>query len=498
MRPYANPPKQTQYRIKDLFLAVLAGFAAIVLLLWVSQIVLDIPIYASSKTFLLLLCVIFLVVYFLIAATGTIENCIILALSFFFMSSVLQRYVTLIVYPLSFGWEDNDGGSLRLFSIEELDQSISLLVPFIIVTFIGAKFGVALANKDYRKKIVDDKLIEDHRRSFLPLFRLAKIVSLMFFISVSLQAFLTYMFGWKMGEVWENGWLARLIPTPILMYFTVVLLVLYRQQLSATVYFFALAGLGLNGVSSLFGGSRGSLYILSMIFLFWMLYLKGNFLIHKRWVIGMLGMGIVMGPLVWVSGTAFRHNEELALDINSLVQAIPSISKRLGSATDNFIISASDWGDAQVLEQYINVGDSLKRAINGMVPGDPFTVSFEDAGAMHKKIFWNDYSDRVHGEVWSAFGWFYSGYGVTGGIIALFVVTTSFSFVITFLSQQSFAGRISGFIVLVAMIDDYLIGGYPEKYIQAILHNVLMLYLVLSILRILTIKPEQVKTHAIG
>jgi len=204
------------------------------------------------------------------------------------------------------------------------------------------------------------------------------------------------------------------------MWILVLFLVYYRKILSRSDRLVITGFFSFTVVLTILQGSRAGLLTLFLLFVFARIIVKGNFFIRKKAFYFFCAISFIIGPLIWVSGSAVRSGSSFSFSGVSWTDTLLNISKRLGNNTDNFIVVINDWTDRDFWDRFVTMRMIVKMGLNGFVPGDIFSgLPFESLGNLWSNLAWG-YFIPYHGEGWMIVGQFYLFYGYTIALLLTF------------------------------------------------------------------------------
>lgn len=454
-KPYRNNSSFIQVttivRLTILFFIVVTG------ILMLADSLLVINFHADIMTYILIIAFCIGLLLFTKKAGSEIEDRIRLCIGIMVILFFLQRIIVLVILPISFA----SIGRVGLYSIDEFNHALYMFGVLFLIYWIGIKAGM--------------KLPVSNIRSFVRI-ELTKIRTAIYsvaVVSLLMKIFLQLLLGWKMGSKWESGWIIRLFPTTLYSQVLMLMWIFYGKQLLLRDKVFIVFYFLISIFSALSQGSKGGIYSVFVIVLFMSILLKGEIYLSRKIIVYIIVAGLVASPILFSLGEQIRRHGRWRVEMNAdkVGFTFLAISARLAASTDNFIKAINDWGNREAVKKVLTLRNQITSAVNTLVPGELFPGAKSTGGAWVSYMYGQDMDERVHGEAWSGFGFYYALLG-RGVAVAVFIYAMLTTWILHFfLKKKLFVSYLLAVNIFFTMIYDFFFVGQLDGSVRGLLLN---------------------------
>ncbi|MBI4434416.1 hypothetical protein HY635_01165 [Candidatus Uhrbacteria bacterium] len=458
-------------RLHQLLRLAIAACAAFIVIAAVSQYLFGVPIYANFTTYGVLLLACAFVYRIARPVRNQVETIIRLGIAYALLFAFLQRLVSLLYFPNTFGFsKPPDFEPLWVYTLPEFHRAILTYLVVVAIFLIGMKFAVRWRDGMHTNPPA-------HR--YASLLSTRRIIYVAAIAALALAQILGAVMGWRMGSAvsWRWGWIVRLLPTSLFLVAMIILFFRHHAALTRGERTLTIGFLALFVVMSLAQGSRSGIVTFANLLIFGALIVYGNFYIPRRWVAWMAFGVVLLGPLFWGVGSMIRSSGIASGTFSFGWNDVILISRRFGIGFDDFIVVASGRWDHAIASQYVTMRNIVGVAVNGSLPGDILSVPWEGFSLANVWI-WIAWGERIwrqlplHGEGWHTFSQFRMMWGLSIAMALTgcwaYVVARAFSW-----CQRR--GTTFFLIVASSLLTEFTIEFFNGKNLDSMLNSILSL-----------------------
>ena len=212
-----------------------------------------------------------------------------------------------------------------------------------------------------------------------------------------------YLFGWSHGSgPYKFGWLSNILPYGLLV--TLNFLVLFDNQ-KKKLYRICLLVI----ISSILIGSRSILFSLFFHFIFFTYFYQSNYIISRTKKYLTIILFLTGAISSWIIINKVRG---AGVENGTILVQITQVISRLGAPFDALylIINSSETQFSLLNSVFWDIKGIIFNSLNSVLPGSIFQSSSISAGAIFKTIIFNESLSFQQGDVWSGFGYLFTGF----------------------------------------------------------------------------------------